>query len=271
MSSTVETVVEFLVKLYKKGLSYSSINTARSALSTIISIDGVNVGEHPLVVRCLKGIFNLRPALPKNKDIWNPDEVLRKLKLISPAHVLTLRQLTLKLVLLLALVTGQRVQTLHLLDLGNLQKTDECYVFTINECIKTTRPGKHIAPLKLYKFKESPSLCVYLYLTEYIDRTKPLRGNDNRLLITYMKPYTAVSKQTISRWIRFQLKICGVDINKYSAHSTKSASTSKVSKFLPIEHILKAANWSNESTFARFYKKELNKDNLFANTLLNGI
>ena len=62
-----------------------------------------------------------------------------------------------------------------------------------------------------------------------------------------------------------------MDVNKYTAHSTRSASTSKVSKFLPIEHILQAANWSNESTFARFYKKDINEDNLFANTLLKGI
>ena len=58
-SPTVAQVLEFLTSLYKKGLGYSAINTARSSLSSIITIDGKPVGEHHTVVRFLKGIFNL--------------------------------------------------------------------------------------------------------------------------------------------------------------------------------------------------------------------
>ena len=48
--------VEFLVLLYKSGLGYSAINTARSALSsTLVLQDGEKLGEHPLVVRCMIG------------------------------------------------------------------------------------------------------------------------------------------------------------------------------------------------------------------------
>ena len=42
-----------------------SINTARSALSSILVLeDGVKFGELPLVARCLNGIFELKPAYP---------------------------------------------------------------------------------------------------------------------------------------------------------------------------------------------------------------
>ena len=204
MSSDIETIIEFLVKLFNSGLSYSSINTARYALSTVIAIDGFNVGEHPLVVRFMKGVFNTRPSLPKGKEIWNTDEVLRKLKLISPAHELSLKQLTLKLVVLLALITGQRVQTLHMFNLENMQKTEKCYVFFIEKLMKTTKPGKHIEPIRLFKFSENPSLCVYHYLTEYVERTKNVRGSHKDLFLTFNKPYKPVTKQTLSRWIRFQ-------------------------------------------------------------------
>ena len=62
--------IEFLVSLYKSGLGYSAINTARSALSSILVLeDGVKFGEHPLVARCMKGIFELKPALPKFTEI----------------------------------------------------------------------------------------------------------------------------------------------------------------------------------------------------------
>ena len=58
--------IEFFVSLYKSGLGYSAINTARSAFSSILVLeDGVKLGKQPLVARCMKSIFELKPALPK--------------------------------------------------------------------------------------------------------------------------------------------------------------------------------------------------------------
>ena len=46
---SVKDVLEFLQKLYERGLGYSCLNTARSALSSFIVLDGnVTVGNHPL-------------------------------------------------------------------------------------------------------------------------------------------------------------------------------------------------------------------------------
>ena len=59
----VTDVLEFLQELYARGLGYSCLNTARSALSSFIVLDGnVTVGNHPLVQRFLKGVFQTRPA-----------------------------------------------------------------------------------------------------------------------------------------------------------------------------------------------------------------
>ena len=64
--------IAFLVSLYKSGLVYSAIKTAHSTLSLILVLkDGVNFGEHPLVARSMKGIFELDPALPKYTEIWD--------------------------------------------------------------------------------------------------------------------------------------------------------------------------------------------------------
>ena len=55
--------VSGLIIQYILGLGYSAINTVHSALSTILVMEnGVKFGEHPLVVRYMKGIFQLRPA-----------------------------------------------------------------------------------------------------------------------------------------------------------------------------------------------------------------
>ena len=41
------------------------MNTARSSLSTFINIDVVQAGQHPVIARFMKLVFNNKAALPK--------------------------------------------------------------------------------------------------------------------------------------------------------------------------------------------------------------
>ena len=65
MHPNISKVLEFLHSLKMRNVGYSIINTARSALSTFITIDNHTVGMHPLVCRYLKGVFNEFPVLRK--------------------------------------------------------------------------------------------------------------------------------------------------------------------------------------------------------------
>ena len=60
-----------------RNVGYSVINTARSALSTFITIDNHTVGIHPLVCRYLKGVFNEFPVLRKYSFTWDVGVVLK--------------------------------------------------------------------------------------------------------------------------------------------------------------------------------------------------
>ena len=52
------------------------------------------------------------------------------------------------------------------------------------------------------------------------------------------------------------LKLAGIDISVFKPHSIRSASTSVAHKCnVSIDVILKAAGWSNESTFRKFYNR----------------
>ena len=62
---TVGLILEFLTQLYESGLGYSAINTARSAISSFVIVDNTPAGQIPIIQRFLKGVFNLRPTLPK--------------------------------------------------------------------------------------------------------------------------------------------------------------------------------------------------------------
>ena len=64
--------------------------------------------KHPLVSRLRKGIFQEKPPRPKYTEIWDASIVLIYLESLSPADTLSLKELTLKLVVLILLVSGQR-------------------------------------------------------------------------------------------------------------------------------------------------------------------
>ncbi|GFS05193.1 reverse transcriptase/ribonuclease h/methyltransferase [Elysia marginata] len=50
----------------------------------------------------------------------------------------------------------------------------------------------------------------------------------------------------------------GIDTNVFGAHSIRgAASTAAASDGVPIDKILSTAGWSNASSFARFYHKEV--------------
>ena len=145
---TVKDLLMFLHSLYNKGMSYSSLNTARSAISNLdVNVERkanhVPVGRHYLVSKYLKGVFNEVKPGPKCRSIWSVDPVLEFLSSLWPLDKLPLKELTLKLVLLIALKTGQRCQTLTLLDISAeyMVKTGNCYRFTLTEHIKQDRPG----------------------------------------------------------------------------------------------------------------------------------
>ena len=76
--------VTFLTELFNTGIGYSAINTARSALSTVLlNSAGVPIENCPDVKRFLKGVFELRPSMPKYTFIWDVEVILDFLKIFS--------------------------------------------------------------------------------------------------------------------------------------------------------------------------------------------
>ena len=120
----VNKVLDFLTELYEQGLGYSGINTARCALSSLIVMEGnTTIGKHPLVQRLVRGVYQERPSLPRYKNTWDTNKVLHHLKSFPNLQEINLRDLTYKLIMLCALVTGQRCQSLHLMNLSTMESS----------------------------------------------------------------------------------------------------------------------------------------------------
>ncbi len=70
--------LDFLAELFEQGLQHRTINTIRSAVSmTHKQVEGTPIGQHPLVTRLLKGVYNKRPPMPKYSSTWDVDVVTR--------------------------------------------------------------------------------------------------------------------------------------------------------------------------------------------------
>ncbi|XP_046545628.1 uncharacterized protein LOC124255761 [Haliotis rubra] len=248
-------VIEFLTSLYEKGCGYSVINTARSALSSVLCLpNGVPIGQHVLVKRFLRGVFNCRPALPRYKQTWDVKVVLDYIEEKGSNTELTLKELSLKMTMLLALVTGQRSQTLRYLSIDNMIKCEKKVIFRLTELLKQSRPGFHLQPIVLHSF-EVENLCVVKCLEKYLQKTEDLRSS-SQLLISFAKPHKPVTTDTISRWLKTLMREAGVDVSVFTGHSTRSASTSAASMVgVPIQQIMDTAGWSSTCVFAKFYAK----------------
>jgi hypothetical protein len=166
--------------------------------------------------RLLRDVFTARPSLPRYQNIWDVAIVLRYLKTLHPPSKLTLRELTLKLTMLMALLSGQRCQTIHALNIDSMKidiSPTQQHVFQINELLKTSRPGKHFSQLVLQSYPEDKELCVFEVLQTYLARTQPLRANYTQLLISYQKPHQPMTSETIARWLRIGTESSSFDIN----------------------------------------------------------
>ena len=119
----------------------------------IITLDSQRkFGEHPLVTRFLKGVFELKPSLPRYSVVWDVGTALKHMQSMAAMKELPLSMLTKKLTTLLALLTAQCCQTLSSLDLDFMQEIDNEIIFTIREKLKTTKAGKHLPPIKILSY-----------------------------------------------------------------------------------------------------------------------
>ena len=265
LNPTVEDIVNFLSETFHRGVGYECVNTARAALSSLgIVMDGCRTGNHPLVNRLLRGVFNLRPTKPRYTETWDVKPVLQRLRSMSPLHTLSLKELTLKLVMLMTLTQATRVQTLHLLILKDIISKKSICVW-LGSNIKQYRPKFNVQFIKFQAYEKDKSLCVRETLKMYIERTESLRSKvaqeDRKLLISFIKPHKNVSKDTIARWIKKVLNMSRVDTTKYTAGSIRPAAASKAKAMaVPITHIMAKAGWSRESTFAKHYDKNITQD-----------
>ena len=237
----------------------------------LLPVDGYSVDEHPLIARLLKGMFHIRPPEERYRFTWDVNVLLTFLESWFPLSVLELKQLTLKTAALVALVSAQRSQTFSALSIDFMNSTATGTQFVVISLLKSSRPGKSSLMVSLPAFPENEKICAYSTLLQYVARTASIRQSVNSLqfFASYGNPYKVVSSATLARWLKAVLSLAGIDTSILKGHRFRGVSTLKaVSLGVPLDVILKAADWKNAGTFSKFYQRETSSVGQFAQAVL---
>jgi len=149
-SGPVTNVANFLAQLFADGYQYSSINSYRSAISSMHEkVNGHNVGHNTLIYRLL---FHDRPSLPRYSSTWNVQTVLNYLECSGE---LSLKALSWKLAMLLVLTCPSRSADLSQLDLTRkVYKPDDVCFYSIALAAKQSRQGSQITVLRNHRLSD---------------------------------------------------------------------------------------------------------------------
>ncbi|XP_037299426.1 uncharacterized protein LOC119190770 [Manduca sexta] len=264
LTPKITDIIRYLTVRFQEGLSYGSLNCLRSALAFII---GPHLGSDNNIKRLFRGFYKLRPPRPKYNSTWDVSCLLDYIE-NNYIQQTKLEDMTKKTVTLLMLATGQRAQTMALININNTIVRDDCINIKIDKLIKTSGPNRYQPFLTIPFFNSRVGICPAKAVIDYINITKKLRSSD-KLFISTKKPYRGVTSNTISRWVKNTMKECGIDINTFSAHSTRHAATSAAYKRgVNIDDIRRTAGWTGESTtFARFYMRPVINNKSFAEAI----
>lgn len=136
------TVITYLYSLFKDRKFYSVINTPKAMVLQTFTILGNKWCSNQTLISCfMKDVFAKKLLLPKYKFTRDVSVVLKLLSSWFPLQTLSLKQLTLKLIALIALATAPRAQTLKSLNLDYMKCYENYVIFYFPNLLKSSQPG----------------------------------------------------------------------------------------------------------------------------------
>ena len=277
-NASLKDCANFLSYKFHNGVSYRTLSGYRSMLSAVLpQIDKKPIGQHPYLIRLLRGVFNERPPVKRLIPEWDLPFVLSALKAapFEPLNKAPLKYLAWKTCFLIAVTSFRRCSDLQSLKLGegcvNVQKKG--VTFVRQGLSKQDRPGHTPTHIFIPSFPHNKLLDPKRCLAVYLKRTEPFRNksghDETKLFLATRSPYNPVTSQTISKWIvntiKFAYKNSSSSVQKVRGHSTRSVGPSwALFKGASLKSVMESADWSKENTFIKHYLTTVNVDFLQA-------
>jgi hypothetical protein len=250
--ASLRAVTDYLTHLYDAGMSWSTIAVHKSTISmTLAPVDGVNIGDHPLIKRLMRGVFKTRPSRRANPTPWDPLKVFHIFQQ-WPVE-LSLSQLMRKAVFLMSLATAKRASELQALlcDHLHFRQEGENLRFVPSRLTKTDRPGCLTPPFYVKPWKEDSRLCPVEAVLQLVAEREHLRLQHSALFFSWSSPHRPMDAAAIGRCIAYCLGKAGIDATPGSTRSV--AASAALAAGASLGDVLGMGNWSNASTFFRFY------------------
>ena len=110
MTCSVAVIVKYIRHRFEEGVSYSTMNVAKSVISKFHCFlpGNIPVGSDQLVQKAMNSFFKLRPPLPKYRNTFDVTIVMRYVMDMGPAADIDLKCLTYKTLFLVAFSTLSR-------------------------------------------------------------------------------------------------------------------------------------------------------------------
>ena len=222
----------------------------------------MNIGEDARIKRLFRFFWRRRPVFPRYLVTWDIRKVLKFLSTWHPIASLSFKQLTLKTLMLVAITSSDRAQTIESIDIEFSEINDEGIFFPIYSLLKGSKRNKPVRVVKCIRFDE-PALDVSHYVVAYLQRSFKYRAiavnrglpKPRNLFLSYAtgKP---LRRATIAKYLLEVLELSGIDSSCFKAHTTRGSLPSVLSsRGSPPDKILAQGDWKRLGTFKRFYER----------------
>jgi hypothetical protein len=149
----------------------------------------------------MTGIFNKNPPTPRYTQMSDVNKVLSYIISMENDQDLSLKEITLKLCMFMALATASRSSEIHKLDIVNMSLCNDKIVFILSKLTKSRQDGQNALSIEFDKFEGNEKLDIISCTKCYLEKTKDLGGDETKLFVSYIKPHKAVKSCTIANWL----------------------------------------------------------------------
>uniref|UniRef100_A0A8D9ATD5 Tyr recombinase domain-containing protein n=2 Tax=Cacopsylla melanoneura TaxID=428564 RepID=A0A8D9ATD5_9HEMI len=253
-------LAQFLAHLhYSEGLALKSILLHKSVVATFSNPDvSSSLSSHPVVTRMIKGIAAARPA-HSPRVIWNTSDLLDSIRKHSPSPS-SFFQVSRHLAILLLLASGRRIHDLTLLkiDSAHLQISADFVIFWPGFGSKTDSTSYQQSGWRLSASPmENHLWCIPHWLDIFLrlrnDRCRSLKLDP--LFISTCGKVRPASRAIIAGWVATALSTAKIPFSPGSIRAAVNSSLARAD--IPLDDIMRRANWRSADTFLRHYYRPL--------------
>ena len=160
--------------------------------------------------------------------------------------------------MLFMILGARRKQALFTITVDNIIIEENKVVFLPNKTLKHSNIHRPLEPLIYQGYPLNEKLGIVNAIQCSLGmRENLVDANTKEFIITCGKPHKPASSDTISRWIKDELGMAGINTDVYKPHSF--GLPRRVSKArdngVSITDILKRGCWKSQNTFTKFYSK----------------